>query len=96
MYNRDTDSAAALFGQVWQAVRQDRFYQPRPYQTIGGMWTADTWKRDSITAQLMDEGYTQRIIAPGLDVVLSGNGSVVFATGNASRLADLQRIEDLL
>lgn len=27
-----------------QAVKQDQYYVPRDYKSMGGMWTVDTWK----------------------------------------------------
>jgi len=32
----------ADFHNLWNHLRQDDNYQPRDYQTIGGMWTVDT------------------------------------------------------
>lgn len=69
-----------------RAVKQKQYYVPRDYQTIGGMWTVDTWKRGSVTVQLMDEGYTTVVQAPGLHVVSGYNGKeyVEFRQGDLS------------
>lgn len=60
--------------QLIQAVKQPEFYVPRDYQTVGGMWTVDTWRRGDIEVLLMDEGYTTKVFAPGLEVVEGFNG----------------------
>ncbi len=60
-------SIATLISQV----KQPQFYVPRDYKTIGGMWTIDTWKRDEITVQVMDEGYTTRVSGPGFEASVS-------------------------
>ncbi len=52
-------------------VKQPQYYVPRDYKTIGGMWTIDTWKRDEITVQVMDEGYTTRVRGPGFEALIS-------------------------
>lgn len=56
------------------AVKQPEFYVPRDYQTIGGMWTVDTWQKGNIRVQLMDEGYTTVVDAPGLVITTGYNG----------------------
>lgn len=56
-------------------VKQSEFYVPRQYQTIGGMWTTDTWQRGDVKVQVMDEGYTTVITAPGLYVVSGYNSN---------------------
>ncbi len=75
-----------VFQQIILAVKQEKFYVPREYKTIGGMWTVDTWKRGDVTVQVMDEGYTTRIIAPGLQVIDSYPNQITFQTGNESIL----------
>lgn len=77
------------FTTLWELVSQDPWYVPRPYRTMGGMWTVDTWRRGLVTAQLMDEGWTQRIMAPGLEVVRSGSRKAVFVQGDESHLERL-------
>lgn len=69
-----------------QAVKQEQYYVPRDYKSMGGMWTVDTWKRDSVTVMSMDEGYTTVVRAPGLDVVSGFNGKeyVEFRLGDLS------------
>ncbi len=55
-------------------VKKTEFYMPRGYQTIGGMWTVDTWMRDGVQVKVMDEGYTTVVQAEGLRVVTGYNG----------------------
>jgi hypothetical protein len=55
-------------------VKTPEFHEPRDYQTIGAGWTVDTWCREQVTIQLMDEGYTTVISAPGLKVTAGYNG----------------------
>ena len=57
-----------------KAIRQPEFYVPRDYQTMGGMWTVDTWQRGDVTVRVMDEDYTTTVDAPGLKVVTGYNG----------------------
>ena len=77
------------FELVYSMVAQDANYQPRPYVTMGGMWTVDTWQRDDVTAQLMDEGWSRRLRAPGLDVSQSGMNPVQFREGTQQLLQEL-------
>lgn len=70
------------FERVVQAVRDKDHYVPRDFQTIGGMWTVDTWRRDGITVQVLDEGWTTRIMAPGLDVSQGGDGILRYEQGD--------------
>lgn len=76
-------------------IKQDEFYVPREYQTIGGMWTVDTWERNGVKYQLMDEGYTQIITADGLEVVEGylggelGEINIKYEKGNEQMVKDL-------
>lgn len=65
-----------LFYEVRKHIRKDENYVPRQYETIGGMWTVDTWKKNGIIFQIMDEGYTNRIFSKelGLDVLETMHG----------------------
>jgi hypothetical protein len=74
------------FERIVQAVKDKEYYVPREFQTIGGMWTVDTWRRAGITVQLMDEGYTTRILAPGLDVSQTETRDLKYQEGDASLL----------
>lgn len=72
-------------------INKPEFYVSRNYQTIGGMWTVDTWKRDGVTYELMDEGYTNVISADGLRVIEGYNGEnyVRYEKGNGQIVKDL-------
>lgn len=65
-------------------VKSNENYVPRDYQTIGGMWTVDTWKLGDVSVKLMDEGYTTVVTAPNLKIVVGYNGKeyVNFEIGN--------------
>jgi hypothetical protein len=84
-------NTAVAFYKVWNHVRQEAFYLPRTAPTVGGMWTVDTWQRDGITAQLMDEGWTQVIRTEMLHAIQSGSDPVVIKQGTADDLVMLAR-----
>lgn len=42
-------------------VQRSENYVPRDYQTIGGKWTTETYKKGDVTLQIMDEGYSARL-----------------------------------
>lgn len=77
------------FQRIVSVVKQPKFYVPREYKTIGGMWTVDTWVRDEVTVQVMDEGYTTRIIAPGIQVTNSYPSPISFQRGDKEMLYKL-------
>ena len=70
--------------QLISEVKQQAFYVPRNYQTMGGMWTVDTYVRGLLRVQVMDEGYTTKLDAPGLEIIAGYNGKeyVTFVRGN--------------
>ena len=73
---------------ILTAVKTTEHYVPRSHNTIGGMWTVDTWRKGDVVVQLLDEGYTTVISAPGLRVVDSGHGTV-FELGAEEHLKTL-------
>ncbi len=77
------------FERIVLAVRDKDYHVPREFRTIGGMWTVDTWRRDGVTVQLMDEGCTTRIMAPGLDVSQTDVRDLAYQTGDADLLIQL-------
>lgn len=83
------------FNTLISLIKQDEFYVPREYKTIGGMWTIDTWERNGVRYQLMDEGYTQVITADGLEVVEGylggelGEINIKYEKGNEQMVKDL-------
>jgi hypothetical protein len=62
----------AIFNQIEDIVRQTIHYEPRNYQTVGGMWTVDTYKKGDITLQVMDEGFTVRVITDKVSAMNRG------------------------
>jgi hypothetical protein len=86
---------AQTFLRIAAHIKKPTFFVPRPYQTIGGMWTVDTWELDGVRVQVMDEGYTTILHAPGLRVVRGYNGKdyVRFEEGCAE---DLERLSQRL
>lgn len=76
-------------------LRQSENYVPRPYQTIGGMWTTDTYKKDGVTLQIMDEGYSARLFTEldKLDVLETNVGHM---TTLEFKAGDMDTIKDLL
>lgn len=74
---------------VFNFVRQHGKIVPRDYQTIGGMWTVDTWTHEElpgVRVQLMDEGYTHAVYTEDLYVVSTHGRPVNFARGGAEHL----------
>lgn len=57
-----------IFYKLYAIIRKPENYVPRDYQTIGGMWTVDTWRKGDVTLKIMDEGYTMIISAPQFDI----------------------------
>lgn len=47
-----------LFQEVVKSIKVTDNYVPRDFQTMGGAWTRDTWRRGDITVYMEDEGYT--------------------------------------
>lgn len=79
------------FYAITKAVKQPEYYVTRPYQTIGGMWTVDTWTRGDVTVQVMDEGYTTVIRSPGLKVVFSAMNEITIEEGTEQDLSNLAK-----
>lgn len=77
-----------LFSQIFEQIRTEENYTPRNYKTMGGMWTVDTWKSGDTTIQLMDEGYTRRILTNVLDIYDTVN-KIEFKKGNEKDLEQL-------
>lgn len=63
----------AIFDHVTNVIRQTVYYVPRNYKTVGGMWTVDTYKKGDMTVQIMDEGWTIKLITPNVIAVESGS-----------------------
>ena len=87
----------STLNQIVSMVKQPDFYVPRDYQTIGGMWTVDTWKRGDVTVKLMDEGYTTVVEAPGVKVVsIPRINNEVFDHFEKGTEADLDKLLETL
>lgn len=73
---------------IYNKVRTEGEVVPRDYQTIGGMWTVDTWQLDSLVkVQMMDEGWTKRIVTPNLVVAITGaQETVLYSLGDEPML----------
>lgn len=69
----NSEEILKLFKQITRVVKRSENYVPRDYQTIGGMWTVDTYKVGDITVQLMDEGYTNKLITPTIEAIETGS-----------------------
>lgn len=83
------------FDAIVKQIKTPEFYVPRDYKTVGGVWTVDTWVRDGVTVQLMDEGWTTRIISDTVAAMMSGTAKTpVFTVGSEADLEQLlQRLE---
>lgn len=75
---------AVTFSRIVRQIRANENYVPRPYQTIGGGWTVDTWKTtgksgDEYIVRLMDEGYTTdlQVCTTGQRFIATGGNQVV-------------------
>lgn len=60
---------ALIYSKLKSIIRTEQNYIPRNYQTIGGMWTVDTYEYKGVKFQLMDEGYSSRIFSPEVEVL---------------------------
>ena len=58
-----------LFYSIQRIIKTNENYVPRPYQTIGGRWTVDTWQVGDVKYQIMDEGYTSVLSGMGVRVI---------------------------
>ena len=47
-----------IFDQIVSEIKVNENFVPRDYKTIGGMWTVETWAKEDLKVQVMDEGYT--------------------------------------
>lgn len=87
--------AQVSFYELAKLIRTKENYVPRNYQTIGGMWTVDTWKLNDITYQVMDEGYTEKIYTDVVSVIRNYENKLTFEKGNEKLLkATLELLEE--
>ena len=79
-----------IFEQLKKNIKIDKNYVRRNYETIGGMWTVDTWENNGIIYQLMDEGATGRLfLKDELDVLSDYHDKLTFQKGNMDTLKKL-------
>lgn len=79
-----------FFNRVRERVRIKENEVVKNYNTIGGFWNVDTWKKGNISYQIMDEGYTERIfIRNRLDVIRNYEGSIIFRIGDLGVLKEV-------
>lgn len=77
------------FSMIWNMVKRKENYVPREYQTIGGMWTVDSYKFAGVTAQSMDEGYSSKLISEKVVAFRYHNGTIDYMKGNQADLVEL-------
>ena len=77
---------------IFNFVRNTGAFVPRDYQTIGGMWTVDTYRSDKlpgVDVQLQDEGYTRAIVSDEVIASSCGGAAVVYRRGTEEALLKL-------
>jgi hypothetical protein len=77
-----------IFDKVAKIVRQQENHVPREYKTVGGMWTVDTYKKNDVTLQLMDEGWTTKIFNEHFSAIDAG-GHFIIEKGNLEELKNI-------
>src|SRR5690554_1296274 len=85
------NEANEAFNQIRIKLRQH--YVPRDYQTIGGMWTTDTYKHNGVTLHVSSEGYENRIFSESVDAVQIYRNSgeeLTFKKGNVEELLKIK------
>jgi hypothetical protein len=78
-----------LFCEIRSIVKTSENYVPRDYKTIGGMWTVDTYKKSNVMFQIMDEGYTTRIITDEVEVICNYNNDIEIKKGTIEILEEI-------
>lgn len=68
-------------------------YKQPTIQSVGGIWTADTYVYEDIYLQIMDSGYTRKIENDYLNVYINYAEEVVYIKGSVN---DLHRLHDQL
>ena len=78
------------FKTIREKIKKRENLIPRNFKTMGGMWTVDTYEKNGIRFQLMDEGYTSRIfVMDELDVCLDCNDNLKFYKGDENKLREV-------
>jgi hypothetical protein len=86
------DKQKAIFNKVTSILMNRNYYVPRSYLTVGGIWTVDTYSKGDVTVQVMDEGWTIRLITSNVVATESGN---TFRIDKGS-LEDFQEVLELV
>lgn len=76
-------------GKLFKFIRENGTYLPRPYQTIGGGWTVDTWELNGVKAQLMDEGYTYAIKTDTVNAFQTYDRPAEYSLGTEANLIEI-------
>lgn len=80
----------SCFDLVKRKVKKPEYEVQRNKETLGGIWTVDSWRKEDIIFQLLDEGYTERIFISGeLDVIRDYKGDLTFKLGSLESLSAL-------
>ena len=82
------------FDTIFHSIAQKENYVPRNYKTIGGMWTVDTWEKDGVKVQLMDEGYTRKIYSDCVEVTFNEFNGMVFYKGSLEDLENFSTCQN--
>lgn len=78
------------FTRVKSIIKKEENYVERKSETIGGMWTVESWKKDDIIFSRMDEGYSERIyIKDKLEVIKRHDNRLIFKLGTYEDLVEL-------
>lgn len=78
------------FNKIKEKVKTKENEVIKNFKTIGGFWNVDTWKKGEISYQLMDEGYTERVVIPNrLDVIRNYEGNLIFHIGGLEVLKEV-------
>lgn len=83
------DKKNIYFSTIREKVKQPENYVPRDYQTIGGMWTVDTWLYEDTKVQVADEGYTTIISTDKVIVREDYKNDILFDKGGEEELSQL-------
>lgn len=84
------DIRKSIFSHIEKVVKTKENYIPRAYQTVGGIWTVDTYKKGEITLQVMDEGWSTRIFTNKIDAIETGRSFKV----NKGSIDDFVKVFD--
>lgn len=79
------------FIKIKSIIKKEENYVKRKSETIGGMWTVESWEKDDIVFSIMDEGYIERIyVKDTLEVIKRYDNRLVFKLGTYEDLVELE------